>query len=323
MSIFQADILWYTAIEAAIQDIRKNKFVLDDAYSSLVCDPYMKKLYGQKELENFKAFIDKKIYIFVQHRPPDQSVFPCIEIRIGGGQEDAPKDALGDSYQQDIVDPATLGGVFKTPQILLGPVTPESYDKLTGQMTFGDDVDLTKSNIFEGQFIYDEINKKAYEIMLVIDSSNLMIEEGSNPNLTGMTVRTTQNAVGHTRRSIWCWETHTLGLYASKANEVLYLWTIIMYALGRYKKTLWEARNFQISTVSYSEIYRASSEGDTNNLYARDISVRGRVEHSWIESTTPLIDGINMDLLIGEMKSPDGVLPVVEKQGWEGEGDEE
>ena len=323
--IAQSDLLIYTALKVGLNDLRKNKFLLDEAYANITTDPYLKDLYGQKEVENFKAFVDKKIFIFTEHRPPGKASFPCIVIKVGGGQEDAPKDALGDSYQQDIVDPSTLGGVFQSPQILLGPVTPIEYDQLTGQVTFDSNVNLETSHVFEGQYVYDEVNQKAYQIQLVIDSSNLLLESNLSPppNLTGLTIRTSQNAVGHTLRSIWVWENHTISVFATQVHEILYLWTLVMYMLLRYKKQLWDARNFAITTMSYSEIYRASAPDDPNNLYGRDISIRGRVEHSVIETTTPLIEGIIPDIKIDGMKSPDAVLPEARLRGWEGEFDDD
>lgn len=323
--IFQSDLLWYSALEAALADMRKNKFLLDDAYSCLLTDPLMKQMYGQKEIDNFKAFLDKKIHIFTEHRPPDTAKFPAFVIQIGGGTEDAGKDALGDGYGREDVDPATLGGVFQTPQYVVEPRTPIEYDDLTGQVTFGPDVDLTKSNVFEDQIVYDEVNKKGYVIQLVIDSSNLVLEQGINPppNLTGMTIRQRSNVVAHTRRAIWAYETHTVTSMATNATEVLYLYTLMIYMLGRYKKQLWEARNFQISTISYGPIYRASPESDPNIVYARDIQVKGRVEHSWIESTAPLIQGVNMELQIADMETAPAFEAEVAAQGWSGEGDED
>lgn len=322
--IFQTDLIWYSSLMAALADLRKNRFILEDAYSNIMCDPYLKDAYGKKEVDNFKAFIDRKIHIFTQHRLPDQATFPSIVIRMGPGDEDKPKEALGDSFQQEKVDPSTLGGIFPAPMVLVPACTPEHYDPLTGQVTFGDDVNLTKSNVFEGQYVFDEVNKKSYQIQLVIDDSNLLLEEGLNPspNLTGMTIRPSQNLVGHIRRSIWVYEKIELDLFATEAVEVLYLYTIVMTALIRYKKTLWDARNWAISTVSYGDVYKASAEDDPNNVYGRTLSIQGRVEHSAIESTAPLIDGVSTEVRIDDMKTPDAILDEVEKQGWSGSEDE-
>jgi len=324
MSIFQADLIFYTAINAALADMRRNTFLMDDAYSNLRTDPLLRKAYGEKEVERFKAFLAKEIAIFTQFRPPDQIKFPCIVIKLGGGEEDAGKDALGDSYGSENVNPATLGGAFNESNVVMGPLTPKLFDPLTGTMTFGSGINLITSNIFDTQFVYDSVNEKSYPITLVLDSSNLLIElpAGAKPNFTNMMITRQKESYGSIRRSIWVYETHSLELMATDATELLYLYTTMMYILGRYKKHLWQERNFTIATISYSPLYRVDTQDDPNNVYAREISIRGRVEQNWIESTRPLISGVNTELLIADMKSPEAILPIVENQGWRGEFDE-
>jgi len=325
MAILQTDLLWFSSLQAALADLRKHRFLLEDAYSSLISDPYLKNSYGQKEVENFKSFLDRKIHVFSELRPPDQAVFPSIVIKVGSGNEDAQKDALGDSYQQNKVDPSTLGGAFRSPTTKLGPVTPIMYDNLTGQITFPSSVNLSKSQVFEGQFVHDEINNKAYPIELVLDNSTLLIEAAISPppNLTNMTIKPVKDSMAHTRRSIWTWENVELSLYASDSVEVMYLYSIVMYALIRYKKNLWDARNFAVSSISYSEPFRASPEGDPNNVYCRTITVSGRVEHSVIESTDFLIEGLDLGFKIADMSTPDAIDEQALNQGWNGENDDD
>ena len=319
--IFQTDLVWYSAFTAALADLRKNLFVIEDAYSQLRTDPFLRKLYGEKEVERLKAFLSKEINIFVQHRTPDLAKFPAIVIRCGSAEEDAHKDALGDSFQQERVDPTTLGGAYSESSVLIGPITPESYDPLTGTITFGDNVDLSASNIFDTHYIYDVVNQKYYGIQLVLDSSNLLIEPNSKPNLTNMLIKRSKDSFGHVRRSVWFWETDSIDLMSTDANELIYLYTIVMLILIRYKKQLLDARNFAAMTVSYSEIYRVSAEDDPNNVYGRTLTIRGRVENNAIESTGPLIGGVNMDLEIAGMTSPPAVLASEVDPLWVGQGD--
>jgi hypothetical protein len=191
-------------------------------------------------------------------------------------------------------------------------------------MTFGAGINLITSNIFDTQFVFDSVNEKYYPITLVLDSSNLLIElpAGAKPNFTNMTITRQKESYGSIRRSIWVWETHSLEMMSTDATELLYLFTIVMYILGRYKKHLWQERNFTVATLSYTPIYRVTTPEDPNNVYAREISIRGRVEQNWIESTRPLIGGVNTELLIADMKSPEAILPEVDNQGWRGEFDE-
>ena len=323
MSIFQADLIWSTALRAAIADMRKNQYLLEDAYSDLLTDPYLKSLYGLKEVERFKSFILKEIDVFVNHRPPDLIKFPCICINVGPAEEDAAKDALGDSFQDEHRDPATLGGARTDSNVIIGPVTPQSYDYLTGVMTFGPGVDLIASNVFDSQFVYDSINNTFYPIELVMDASNLLIEAGSKPNLTNMYIQTAKRSLGQIRRSIWFWRTDSLELMATDANELMYLFTLVMYILLRYKKVLWQERNFGIATISHGPISRESGQDDPNNVYGMTINIRGRTAQTVIESIHPLIGGLDFELKIADMTSPPAVL---EQEGpltplWEGEGD--
>lgn len=323
MGIFQADLVARSAILESLADLRKNTFLMDDALSHLLDDPYLQKVYGKKEIDNFKKFLTtRNIMVAIEHRPQDQASFPAIVVKLGPGDEDGPKDALGDGFQQENVDPSTLGGVFKYPQIVAGPLTPEAYDVLTGQISFADGVVL--SNVFEDQMVYDEINRKSYPIKLVLGDSEIMIEENLSPppNLTGMTIRTIQNQVGHIRRSLFVWEKVELEILATTGQEVIYLFTILMYALIRYKKPLWDARNFQVSSITYSDLYHATPQADPNVIYGRTISMRGRVEQSAIESTSELLQGLSLDLRVADMETPDSIEEQVESQGWSGENDE-
>ena len=319
--IFQTDIWLMTAIKAAILDMRKNLYLLDDAYANLLSDPLLNQLYGQKEIDRIKAFLLKDINVFVEHRIPDLAKFPAIVIKIGGAQEDSPKDALGDSFQKDFVDPASLGGAFPASNDVLGPITPQSYNSSLGQITFGPGIDLVASNVYDTQFVFDSINEVYYPITLVLDGSNLVIEQGATPNLTNMYIKRTKNSYTNIRRSIWFWETNTIDLVATDANDLMYLFTIMMYIFIRYKQFLFDARNFAAYTISYSELFRASASDDANNLYGRTITIRGRIENSAIESTTPILDGNLTSLLIADMTSAPGALPLVQGNIWEGQGD--
>lgn len=321
MSILQPDLLWGTALRVAIADMRKNQYLLEDAYSDLIQDKYLKDFYGEKEVERFKAFIMKEIQVFIEHRPPDHIKLPYVCVKVGGAEEDTQKDALGDSYNQQTVDPATLGGAAVASPIIAGPTTPISYDSLTGTITFGNDVNLTTSGVYDTQFVYDTVNNKSYPIQLVLDDSNLLIEPGSTPNLTGMLIKRTQDSIGQVRRSIWFYRTDSIELASSDGNEVMYLFTLIMYILLRYKKHLWDARNFAVSTISHSELYRISPNEDPNNVYGITIKVRGRTEQSVIESSKPILGGFNTELKIADMTSPESVQESQPFPLWDGEGD--
>jgi hypothetical protein len=51
-------------------------------------------------------------------------------------------------------------------------------------------------------------------------------------------------------------------------------------------------------SFSYTPVYDPNPSDQTNILFARDVKISGRVEHSFIESTNQLIEGIDPNLLI-------------------------
>jgi hypothetical protein len=310
--IFQSDLVLMSTIQLGLNDLRRNNFLLDEAFGSLVLDPYLAKMYGQKEIDRFQTFISKNIGLYVDHRPPDNGKFPCIVIKVGAGTEDTSREALGDSYQSELREPSYYKGAIATiPNILLGPVTPISYNMYTGLITFDPSVSLSKSNVFDTTcMIVDNINQKSYPIALVMSDNSLQIATGiQNINLTGMTITPVNQQLANTIRSLWMYENHTISMYASEATEVIYLFNIVFYILQRHKLHLLDRRNFAVSTMGYSEIYRASSPDDPNNLYGRDITLRGRVEQAVIESTTPLLLGIIPTIELDGIPQPDTIDP--------------
>lgn len=313
------DLYFAQIIKLMIQDLRKNRFLINDILSDVTSDPILKELYGQKEVEKFNLLVDKDIQINVEHAI-DVSKFPAIAIRVGGGSEETGRtgDALGDGFYSESVKSNTLGGVFKTPRIMLGPVTPESFDYITGKMVFTDNVSL--ASVFDGMLVYDELNKKEYPIITVMDNSTLFIEPGLRPNLTNMTIRSATQTAIHTRRNYFTSEQVTLICAAVDPVDVIYLYQILMYQIGRHRVPLLEGKNFKNGTLSYTPIYKLTD--DPNIIYAREITLNGIVEHSYIENTQRPIDGLAHDLRINNEKTPDAIVPIVSNQGWSSENDE-
>jgi hypothetical protein len=278
----------------------------------------LKDLYGQKEVDKFNLLVDKDIQVNVEHAI-DTAKLPAIAIRVGGGSEDTSRtgDALSDGYRKEKVDTRTLGGVMKTPRILVGPVTPEAYDYTTGKMVFPDGVDL--SPVFDGMVVYDEVNKKAYPIVTVMDESTLFIDAGSRPTLNGMTIRAKEEVAINIRKEYFTTEQVTFICAAVDPVEVIYLYQLLMYLIGRQRLYFFETRNFRTTTLQYSPIYKLADE--PNFVFARDITLNGTVEHSYIENTSRPLDGSQPDVRIADMKSPTAIIAQVSGQGWSGEED--
>lgn len=290
--IFQADAIILTAIRAGLADIRNTPFLVDDILCQFTKDPYLSKAYGTQP-ERMKELLKKQINIVMETRLPDTSKLPAIVIKIGGGSEDPQKQGLGDAIHYETVDGQQLG-VKNFNNIVAGPVTPISYDTDSGLISF----DTKLENVFPGQYVYDEVNFQQYEIQAVLDDYSLVIDTDIRANFSNMTIRTATNNVKHQKKSTWFYEDYTFTSLSTDPNELMFLWSLILYILGRYKKTLFEARGLENMSFSYTPIYDPNPSDSTNILFARDVKISGRVEHSFIESTNQLIEGIDPNLLI-------------------------
>lgn len=312
------DLYMTRAVQLMLKDLRKNRFLVNDILCDVTSDDMLKDLYGQKEVDKFNLLVDKDIQVNVEHAI-DVAKLPAIAIRVGGGAEDTSRtgDALSDGYRAEKKDARKFQGVFITPRVIIGPVTPEQYDYQTGKMVFPEGVDL--SRVFDAMNVYDEVNKKSYPIVTVMDESTLFIEAGSRPNLNGMTIRGKDESAINVRKEYFTTETVTFICCAVDPVEVIYLYQMMMYLIGRHRLNFFETRNFRATTVSYTPIYKLVDE--PNFVFARDITINGTVEHNYIESTSRPLDGSQPDVRIADMKSPPALIAQVSGQGWSGEED--
>lgn len=322
---FTADMVITSSLKEGIKRLKQNLYVIDSINADLLEDQILKDTYGQAEADRFRAFMARnEINIVLDHRPPEQAKYPCISVGIGqGSEEPQQKLALGDGNDTIMTDPKDLRGAQVTPQNIVGPFTPDSYDKITGVVTAPDSVSF--KNVYSNQYLVDNVNNQKYKIELVLDDKTLMIAPGSDPNLTGATITSAYGTVGNTRRSVYCRENYTLTCVSADPVELVYLFQVAMLVLLRFKKDLFELRGFDVQTFSYTPIMQ-SADSQANNVWYRTINLSGRVEYKWSHEVTQPIEGIDTGLKItnqqgDDIKSPDAVLEQVQKQGWSLAGD--
>src|ERR1700677_1976769 len=209
---FNGDLVLFTSLKEGVKRLKEHLYIIDSINQELVNDPLLAVEFGQKELERFRDFTRRnEITITTDHKPPKQVNYPCISIGIGNGREDDQRRlSLGDTQndQTEIINPNVLLGAEVIPRNILDPVTPISYEPSSGIITFGTNVNL--NDIVEGQLVMDNVNNKTYPILLVLSASSIQIEPGSQPSLDGMTIISSVNGVGATRKNVYCYENYTI-----------------------------------------------------------------------------------------------------------------
>lgn len=288
--IFQGDIIIKTAIELAIDDMRKNPWVIEDVFRSLVENPILKCKYGLKEVARAKEFIlNNNIPIYMRHRV-DKQEFPCVTISVGASQEDKSLATLGD--QSVIVESYDPSEISRSIKFIIPAFEPVSYDPETGIVEVPEDIkeyqfidkDMVAVNPDDGQgfFILGKAGKHGFNIAIgsTLTGSKLAII----PRYALFRARR-ERAISQETYNIGC---HTEG----DASTLIFLHSVVKYALYRYREGLLEHNNFQLSRLTSTDLVK-NDAFNIENVYSRWITLTGQVEESWIKTPFRVIEGID------------------------------
>ena len=291
IGIFQGDLIVKTAIELGLEDMRKQPWLIEDVFRSLIENPILKLKYGMKEVARAKEFIiNNNIPIYMSHRI-DKMEYPCITISIGSSHEDENLATLGDnSVAVEDYDPSDIGKPIK---YIIPPFKPSSYDKTTGIVEVPLDIEEYKY-IGEGMVLVDPktgngwiINKKAGENGFQIESGSDLPkgDVGIIPQYQIWRARR-ERAISQEQYNIGC---HVHG----DPSTLIFLYGVVKYALFRYREGLLEANNFQLSRLTSTDMVK-SDMFDVENVYSRWITLRGQVEESWVKTPKRFIEAIDL-----------------------------
>ena len=275
LGIFQGDLIIRTGIIAAINDMRANPWVLDYVFRSLAYDDLTKREYGQKEIDKAKKWFLTTDIPVVNALRVDNIKLPCISI------------SLQDSSEAE----KTLGDVNYLPKEgydllwpnIAGPFTPTSYDPDTGEVGIPDNI-MANAPVTTAMAIVD-VNEKSYQI-LSVDGNIAKILPNQLVSLNNCTLRNIPPAYDVKLESINFNETYVVGCHArGEPYECIYLHSITLFALMRYRQTLFEARGFERSGLSSSDL-RTNDAFDAEIVYSRFITLRGVVRQYWPKQLT-------------------------------------
>ena len=251
----------------------------------------LSSIYGQKEIENAKKwFSQNEISIFLPHRM-DLEKMPCITIAVGSNIEDRSLARLGDLT--NIIETYQPTEVGKTIPYIVQPFDYISYDQATGFFITPPEVDLTI--VVPGMVMLDPETGNGF---VITETNNVGFSIAAGTTITFTTVGIIPNyRIFKARREIATFqETITLGCHVhGDPNALLWLYSIMMYGLLRYREGMLESRNFQLSNVESSDMIRNDAfQTIGENVYSRYITVKGQVENTWIKAPKYVIEAINI-----------------------------
>lgn len=283
--IHQSDIIIRSAVTAALADMRANPWLLDYVFASLPQDALTWKEYGEKDLTQAKKwFLSTNVPVSVLPRL-DEGKFPQVTIELQESSEVVPEAIVGDinyepSEDNDMTWPAL------TPQF-----TPISYTPSTGIVRLSKDLEPL---VAKGMFLVDRLGV-AHQIVDVTSQTRFKLTPGTIADLRKCVLK------GH--RPNWkvdiesssFKESYRIGIHISgEPAHLTWLHAIVQFALLRYKQVLMEARGFERSTISSSQVARAEWS-EAENVFSRYITITGYVRQFWPKTIAQVIDGVQFE----------------------------
>jgi hypothetical protein len=306
MGIFQGDLIIKTAIELGLNDMRKNDWLIDDIFSDLLEDPDLVQKYGMKDIAACKDwFKNNEISIVMKDRPGDKDEFPCICISMGGSSEKEGEKRMGD-LTTEIVD-LIPRKIDKPMPYIVKPFVPDSYDSSTGLVAPPSSVDVTC--VAPGMILVNPDTGAGAVIRGISGDGEIEIDADVDLEATRLGVLPQYQIYRARREGSFFQESYTVACHAVGPAQTIWLHSLVLTALLRYREGLLEARGFAESVVSSSDLAPngAWSPPGADNISSRYITLSGQVENTWLKTPRRVIEVAKLDDISAECGFSGGI----------------
>lgn len=288
--IFQGDIIIKRAIELGIEDMRKNPWLIDHMMDDLVKSPYFDKEYGQKQIDACKEWFKRSRIGFYMSQENGRNEYPCITIEMGSSNEKQEMKTMADqSTESEILLPNKIGK--KIPYVVK-PFVPTGYDISSGTVSLPDNL-VGIDDVAEGMILVDPTTGNGYPIE-DINADGIVIEAGLPIEASELAVLPMNQFYKARVEHTFFQETYNIGCHAhGDPQSLMFLHSIVLYSLLRYRESLFEANGFTETTFSNSPPgINPSFSTEAEVLWSRTVSISGQVENSWIKTPRRVIENV-------------------------------
>ena len=289
MAIFLGDIRLKTAIELGLEDIAKNPWLLNDILGDTLGNVYLRERYGS-QIESCKQWLaNNRINVLLSARD-DKMEFPSITIELGTSNEKADMKHMGDLSVENVQ--LLPNNINKPIPYVLNP-TAGAYNATTGAFTFSSPVNL--SIVSSGMVLVNPKNGNGYIIQSITTANQVNL-------LTGMDITSEpygiipeyqyyETRIGHT----FMQEPYKIVCNSMDQQTLLWLHSIAIYSLLRYRQALLENDGYAESLISSSGMYPNADYSDAGQvIWSRDINITGQVENRWYMGPHRIIENISI-----------------------------
>lgn len=283
--LFLGDLRIKAAITLGLEDISKNDWLLNDILGDTVANEYMRRFYGS-QIDSCKQWLaNNRINVLLSARD-DKIEFPSITIELGTSNEKSEMKHMGDLSTETIK--LLPNNINKPIPYIIRPI-PGSYDSVTGAFTFSSTVNLTI--VSSGMILVDPSTGSGFVIQSITTANqvNLLTGLTLNAPLYGIIPQFQyyESKVGHT----FMQEPYKIVCNAMDQQSLLWLHSITVYSLLRYRQVLLEKDGYAESLISSSGMYPNPDYSDAGQvIWSRDINLTGQVESRWIAQPHRIIE---------------------------------
>jgi hypothetical protein len=290
VGVHQSDVWIREAILLGLEDIRKNIWLLDDIFSDFTTSTYLKAKYSKQTESAKEWFLNNNVEVVMGMRN-DTDRLPCVSITLGNSSEKNEMKLMGDASPDTVkLMPNTIG---KPIPYVKKPFQVLSYDINSGLVAIDPAVDLT--GVSAGMILVNPQTGQGYVIQ-DLSAIGLMVLPGLTDMPSGKLGIVPQFQYYEARvEHTFFQETYNVECHAHGDPQVLlWLHSIVLYSILRYRESLLEANGFCESTVSSSDISRNPNYTGPGGeqAFTRVITLYGQVENSWIKSPRRFIETV-------------------------------
>lgn len=289
MGIFQSDLIIRTAIMLGIEDIRNNPWLIDFILGDVLKNTYLRDKYGQNHIDSCKEwFLNNKIEVYMDSRK-DRDKYPCVTISLGTSQEKEEMKTMADQSTETVV--LLPNEINKPIPFIVKPFNSLGYNDITGEVPLPDGTDI--GLISEGMILVDPDTAEGY-IINDVSSESIFISTDLDISSSRFAIVPKNQFYKARIEHSFFQETYTIGCHVhGDPQAVLWLHSIVLFALLRYREGLLEANGFYQSTVNSSDLTPDSVYGGVEEeIWSRFVTLTGMVENCWVKSPRRVIESV-------------------------------
>jgi len=288
MAIFQSDLSIKTAIQLGLEDIRKDDWLIEDILGDIRTNPYLIDKYENQIAACKEWFKNNQIDVYMAQRR-DKDRFPCITITLGTSSEKPEMKTLADQSTEKVK--LLPNKINKPIPYVVKPFVGFAYNPTTGEVTIPANA-KNVDGIATGMILVDPITAQGY-VINDVTPNGVIIESGLTITATKLGVLP-QNQFYEARvEHTFFQESYNIGCHVhGDPQALLWLHSIVLYSILRYRESLLEAQGFSESVLSSSDLSANSSGSGAagEEIWSRYITLSGMVENSWIKSPRRIIE---------------------------------